>query len=194
MTGRSRRNVLSGLSEIILISRPPSSSKTNIAFQLFTCDVQLVEHSKVQTSDLTGDAALFNLMRSFNLSPPPACGVLCAASHRLDRPWYPRIPGAGDQEGALPGQAGSGWKPRGSVGESRPRARPCHLRHPRHLQPRSVEHGTHTHTHNAVQHTLVHKTWHSSSVIKYVGLEQVWTLGVLDQGSLNVLMSRNMRL
>lgn len=149
MTGRSRRNVLSGLSE---------------------CDWQ----------------------RRFNLSPPPACGVLCAASHRLDCTWYPRIPGAGDQEGALPGQAGSGWKPRGSVGESRPRARPCHLRHPRHLQPRSVEHGTHTH--NAVQHTLVHKTWHSSSVIKYLGKEQVWTLGVLDQGSLNVLMSQNMRL
>lgn len=105
-------------------------------------------------------------MRSLNVSPPPACGVLRAASHRLDRTRRPRIPGAEDQEGALPGEAGSGWKSGGSVGESRPRGQPCH---PRHLQPRSVEHGTHIYTHTDTQCRAahIHKTWRFSSVIFY---------------------------
>lgn len=61
----------------------------------------------------------------------PARRFLCAASDRLDDTWYTRVSGGQDQEGALLGQAGSGWKSRGSD----PRSCFCH---PRNLQPRSA--------------------------------------------------------
>lgn len=107
--------------------------------QLFTCDDQFVEHSGGQMLDLTLQPLLTWWGASPDFSPPIACGVFCASSHWLDRTWCPRIPGGENQEGALPGQAGSDWKPGCSVGESRPRGLPCHSRH---FQPRSVEHGT----------------------------------------------------
>lgn len=107
-----------------------------------------------QTSDfVTLEAVFFTLTRSLNVFPPPARRVLRAASHWLDRTRRPWITGAEDQEGALPGQAGSSRKPGGSVGESRPRGHHCH---PRHLQPRSVEYGTHAHMHTQCCATHTH--------------------------------------